>query len=355
MLKPSSSGAARSPGQKPRRVAVLLLPEVHLLDFAGPVQVLFDSILGGAYRITYCSPTSEVVSAQGLALSGLTALPDPKPEDLILVPGVSTAALDRLDRIIPAEWLREADRIGAQIAAICTGAFALAKAGLLDGRKCTTHWELVDRLRAEYPRAEVLDDRLFVEDGNLMTSAGIASGIDLALALVEQDHGPLMAARVAREVVVYLRRSGDQDQRSVYLDYRAHLDPGVHRAQDYVVEHPDHHLTTDDLAHIAAMSPRNFTRVFRRATGLSPKQFASKVRLQVAKDLLDDPQRTIESIAASCGFQNARALRRLWQQVFGISIAEFRSSRKSLRAEAAEAHQGPSAAGASEIRGVRIA
>jgi transcriptional regulator GlxA family with amidase domain len=103
MLKPTSTGTARSPAQKPRRVAVLLLPEVHLLDFAGPVQVLFDSILGGAYRITYCSPTSEVVSAQGLALSGLTALPDPKPEDLIFVPGVSTAALDRLDRIIPVE------------------------------------------------------------------------------------------------------------------------------------------------------------------------------------------------------------------------------------------------------------
>lgn len=316
---------------KPCNVAVLLLPEVHLLDFAGPVQVLCNSLLGGAYRITYCSPFSSVVSAQGLELAGLTALPDPQRQDLILVPGASMRPLDEPFRTIPVEWLREAHRAGARVAAICTGVFSLAKAGLLDGKKCTTHWELIDRLRAEYPRADVLDDRLFVEDGNLMTSAGIASGIDLTLALVEQDHGPLMAARVARDVVVYLRRSGDQDQRSVYLDHRAHIDPGVHRAQDYVIEHPNRTLTTDELAHIAAMSPRNFTRVFRRATGLAPRQFASKVRLQVAKDLLDDPQRTIEAIAASCGFQNARALRRVWQQVFGVSIAEFRSSRKSLR------------------------
>ena len=326
--------------QKPRNVAVLLLPEVHLLDFAGPVQVLFNSLLGGAYRLTYCGTSPSVISAQGLPLSGLSPLPDPLRLDLILVPGASMSALDGPADSIPVDWLREAHRAGTRIAAVCTGVFPLGKAGLLDGRKCTTHWEQLDRLRADYPRAEVLDNCLFVEDGNLMTCAGIASGIDLALALVEQDHGPLMAAKVARDVVIYMRRRGEQDQLSVYLDHRAHLDPGVHRAQDYVIEYPNRSFTTDELAHIAAMSPRNFTRVFRRSTGLAPREFVSKVRLQVAKDLLDDPQRTIESIASSCGFQNARALRRVWEQVFGISIAAFRSARKAPEIRSAD---GPAA------------
>ena len=343
MRAPSSGPLQPVASRRPQRVAVLLLPDVHVLDYAGPVQVLDDSILGGAYHLSYCAQTPEIVSAQGMVLAGLVALPDPAEEDLILVPGVSTTALDRLDRTVPVEWLREAHRKGTRIAAICTGAFALAKAGLLDGRKCTTHWDVVDRLRAEFPRVEVIDNRLFIEDGNLMTSAGGASSIDMALALVEQDHGPLLAARVAREMVVYLRRSGDQDQRSVYLDHRNHLDPGIHRAQDFILEHPDRHLLTEELAHLAAMSPRNFTRVFRRATGISPKQFASRVQLQVAEDLLDDPQRTIESIASSCGFRNARALRRVWQNVFGVSISDFRESRKSLRASAGQSDRASAA------------
>jgi transcriptional regulator GlxA family with amidase domain len=179
--------------------------------------------------------------------------------------------------------------------------------------------------------ARVVDNRLFIEDGDVITSAGIASGIDMALALVERDHGPLTAARVAREMVVYLRRTGDQDQESVYLDHRTHLHPGVHRVQDYIVAHPDTKPTLERLAHIAAMSPRNLARVFRRATRLTPKQFAAKVKLQVAHDLLDDPRRSVEDIAASCGFEDARQLRRLWRRTFGVSISEFRAARAAAQ------------------------
>src|ERR1700756_1604888 len=133
---------------RPRRVVVLVLPEVHVLDLAGPVQVLSDSLFGGAYRFTYCGPSPQVLSSQGLAFSGLTPLPTPAAEDLVLVPGVSTKALSHLHRIVPDSWLREACGAGARIASICSGAFVLARAGLLDGRSCTTHWELVSRLRA---------------------------------------------------------------------------------------------------------------------------------------------------------------------------------------------------------------
>jgi transcriptional regulator GlxA family with amidase domain len=309
------------------RVLVLLLPDVHLQDMAGPVQVLYEAAqLGGAYRLSFCGVQPQVRSAQGLELSNLEPLPVVRASDTILVPGMSSATLAHLEHV-PAQWLLSAHLAGARIASICTGAFALARAGLLDGRQCTTHWKLVERLRREVPRAEVLDNRLFVEDRGVVSSAGVAAGIDMALALVEKDHGPLVASRVAREMVIYLRRSGEQEQLSVYLDHRTHLHPGVHQVQDFLVQHPDKKPKLEELAHIAAMSPRNLTRVFSRATGVTPKQFASKVKLQVARDLVDDPQRSVAAIASSCGFDDARQLRRLWKQNFGVSIAEFRAAR----------------------------
>jgi transcriptional regulator GlxA family with amidase domain len=302
------------------------LPDVHLQDMAGPVQVLHEAAqLGGAYELSFHATQPHVRSAQGLVLSHLSPLPQPRRGDLVLIPGVASAAIDRVEA--PVAWLRQAHAAGARLAAVCSGAFALAQAGLLDGRRCTTHWKVTARLRSRYPRARVVENRLFVDDGGVVTSAGVASGIDMALALVEEDHGPIVVSRVAREMVVYLRRSGDEEQRSVYLDHRTHLHPGVHRVQDFLVAHPDRRATAADLARIAAMSSRNLTRVFRRATGVTPKQFATKVRVQVARDLIDDPQRTVEAIAASCGFEDARQLRRLWKQFYGMSIAEYRAAR----------------------------
>jgi transcriptional regulator GlxA family with amidase domain len=307
-------------------VLVILLPHVHLQDMAGPVQVLYEaSGLGGAYKIAYCSELSRVRSAQGLVLADLDPLPPPSRGDLVLVPGMLSTTLDRLDRV-PRNWLREALDAGAQLASVCTGAFALARAGLLDGRRCTTHWKVIAKLRAEYPEARVLENRLFVEDQAVITSAGVASGIDMALALVERDYGPIVVSRVAREMVVYLRRNGDHEQRSVYLDHRTHLHPGVHRVQDWLVAHPETKPVLAELAHIAALSPRHFARVFRQATGVTAKQFAAKVKVSVARDLLADPQRSVESIAESCGFEDARQLRRIWKHSFGMSIGAFRTS-----------------------------
>ncbi len=304
---------------KQRRVLVLLQPDVHLQDMAGPVQALSEA---GAYALTFCGTTRTVRSAQGLLLGDLAPLPEPRRGDVVLVPGTESSRLGRLSP--PRAWLHRALACGARIASVCTGAFALAKAGLLDGRQCTTHWKVVARLQAEHPRARVIDGRLFVEDAGVITSAGVASGIDMALALIEQDLGPLVTAAVARELVVYLRRNGDHDQRSVFLDHRTHLHPGVHRVQDFLVAHPERKAPLTELARISGMSPRNLARVFRRATGLTPWQFASRVKVQVARDLMADPQRSIEEVAASCGFEDARQLRRLWQQSFGKSIAAFR-------------------------------
>jgi transcriptional regulator GlxA family with amidase domain len=324
----------RTPAARPRRVLVLLVPDVHLQDLAGPVQVLYEaSQLGGAYELSYYGVHSRVRSAQGLVLSEVKPLPHVRAGDLVLIPGMDSATLDRPLQIPPA-FLRQAHRSGARIASICSGAFALARAGLLDGRRCTTHWKLIDRLRSECPSAQVVDNQLFVEQDGIISSAGVASGIDMALSLVEQDHGPLVVSRVAREMVIYLRRTGGHEQISVYLEHRTHLHPGVHRVQDFIVQHPERKPTVAELARVAALSPRHLARVFSRSTGLTPKQFASKVKLQVAKDLVDDPRRSVGNIAESCGFEDARHLRRLWKRAFGVSIADFRAS----RARAQEQH-----------------
>jgi transcriptional regulator GlxA family with amidase domain len=300
-----------------------LVNDVHVQDMAGAVQVFDEaSRLGGGYRIVFCSASKRVRSAQGLVLADLEPLGEVGPGDLVLVPGTDSSRLDQLEA--PTDWLRAAAAKGARMASVCCGAFMLARAGLLDGRRCTTHWKLVDKLRAEHPAARVLENRLFVEDGNLITSAGVASGVDMALAMVEQAHGPLVVSRVAREMVIYLRRSGDAQQHSVYLDHRTHLHPGVHRVQDFLVAHPEAKPRLAQLARIAGMSPRNLARVFQSATSLTPRQFAGKVKLQVARDLVADPDRTVEAIASSCGFEDARQLRRLWKDAFGVSIRAFR-------------------------------
>jgi transcriptional regulator GlxA family with amidase domain len=312
-------------GVPPQRVLVLVLPQVHLLDLAGPVQAFWEANgFGADYRLTYVGLEGRVPSSQGLVLADIEALPEPRADDLILLPGLDSATLDGVGHHVPAAWLRGAYECGARLASVCSGAFVLGRAGLLDGRSCTTHWKVAARLQREHPQARVVQNRLFVKDERIVTSAGVASGIDMALAMLEEDHGPLLAARVARELVVYIRRHGDREQQSVFLDYRTHLHPGVHRVQDWLVGHPDQRPTLDDLAERAGMSVRNLTRVFRRETGISLKEFAHRIKLQVARDLLRSPDLKVEAVASSCGFEDARQLRRLWREAYGTSVSEWR-------------------------------
>lgn len=287
-----------------------MLPEVEILDLAGPLQA-FSEANGGSkrYRIRLCATRERIESHQGLTLAGLDPLPDDAGADaLVVVPGMPYAATQQIERSVT-RWLANAARAGAHIASVCTGAFALGEAGLLDEKKCTTHWSRTSELARRYPRARVLEDRLYVSDGNVTTSAGIASGIDMALAFIEQADGPLVAAEVAREMVVYLRRDGAQEQQSVYLDYRTHLHPGVHRVQDWIVRNPATRTTLDELANVAGMSARSLTRTFRGATGISVHGFMTRVRVELARTLLHDPGLTMEAVAQRCGL-SARQLRR---------------------------------------------
>jgi transcriptional regulator GlxA family with amidase domain len=316
-------------------VIFVVLPEVEILDLAGPLQAFSEA--RGRYRIRVCSTQDRVRSHQGIVLADLDRLPEIDRgsqiadrrgdaaravdgavglrsaicdlRSIVVVPGMPYAATMKVERAVT-RWLASAARAGAHIASVCTGAFIVGKAGLLDGRRCTTHWSRTSELARRFPRAKVLDDRLYVSDGNLTTSAGIASGIDMALAFIEQADGPIVAAEVAREMVVYLRRDGAQKQSSVYLDYRTHIHPGVHRVQDFIVQNPRSRVTLGDLAELAGMSSRSLTRTFRAATGISVHQFSTRVRAELARTLMHDPGLTMEAVAQRAGF-SARQLRRL--------------------------------------------
>lgn len=320
-----------APARSSRRVLVLVLPEVNLLDLGGPVQVFETAARFGApYTLAFHAFDGQVRSAQGLPLGPFTPPPPPEGDDLVLVPGPRLtepeAGRPLYDGRILA-WLREAHRRGAEVASVCSGAAALGEAGLLDGRRCTTHWSMIDLMRERYPRAHVQDGVLFTHDGRITTSAGIAAGIDMALALIEREHGPRLTARVARHLVVYLRRDGSHGQGSVYLDHRTHLHPGVHRVQDHLARHPAGRTTLDELAAIAHMSVRGLTKAFRQHTGLTPFEYRQKLRLELAASLMHDPRLTLEAVAARSGFDDPRHFRRVWREHHGTSPSEARAAR----------------------------
>jgi transcriptional regulator GlxA family with amidase domain len=305
------------------------IPLTEVLDISGPVQA-FDEArqLGADYRIRHCAITPTVESAQGVIYAGLEPLPEVQPDDVVIVPGYPVRKLGPPRGL--SAWLKQAFHTGAQVCSVCTGSFVLAEAGLLDGRRCTTHWKRLQEFQKKFPRTKVMSDRLFVQDGRIITSAGIASGIDMALDLIEQHHGPRMAAAVAREMVVYLRRDGHQRQESIYLDHRTHLHPGIHAVQDWFIANPSRPARLTELSAFAHMSPRNLTRVFRQATGISIHEYRTRLRLEQVRSLLNNPELTLEAIAERCGFAGARQLRRVWKAAFGSAPAAARRKSSNL-------------------------
>jgi transcriptional regulator GlxA family with amidase domain len=290
-------------------VVFVVLPGVHLLDLAGPAQV-FSTGLG--YELRYVGTTATVPSAQRLPLRVETAVPELGPGDLLLVPGWSGTTLAEHGpvprRLVDA--LRRHHAAGGTVASVCAGADALGQAGLLDGRRCTTHHEHQDELARRYPRAQVVRDVLFTVDDRVVTSAGIASGIDLALHVVATRHGPAEAARIARTMVVYARRNGDAAQDSAMLRHRVHLSDQVHRAQDLIDRRYTAPLRLRELARSVGVSERTLTRRFVHVTGLTPLRYQQTLRLEQAENLIAQGS-TVESAARRVGFEDARMLRRL--------------------------------------------
>ena len=297
----------------PTKVVFFLVPKLHLLDLAGPAQVFSTANdLGYGYSLSYLAEVDEITTAQGIPIKAELDWPELGPADLIVVPGWRSPRLSPQPPISAAvrQRLRSHHAAGGSVASVCAGADALGAAGLLDGRRYTTHHDLTDELAARYPKANIVRDVLYVVDDRVITSAGIASGIDLALHLVAVEHGAEAAARVARGMVVYARRNGDELQDSAMLRHRGHLSDLAHRVQDQIDGRYAERLPLSDLARGAGVSERTLTRIFTNATGLTPLRYQQVLRLERAEHLIGHGA-TVEAAARAVGFEDARMLRRL--------------------------------------------
>jgi transcriptional regulator GlxA family with amidase domain len=307
------------------RVIFYIAPHVHALDLAGPVQVFYASMeYGIPYNIVYVSEAPHQQSSSGLRLHQLQHFSEVtvQPEDIVFIAGFKVDRYMEHEHAPLYEWLYDAYATGATICSVCTGVFALADAGLLDGKDCTTHWQQVRRLQSSYPNVKVLDNRLFVQSGNIYTSAGIATGIDLALYLIELKHGAEFAFILSRELVVYMRRNSEDEQHSVYLQHRQHLDNTVHQVQDYIIQHLQHKITIDTLAANVFTSPRNLTRLFKAATGLTIGHYIEKLKAEQAVSLLKQ-QHKMSVVAARCGFKSIVQLRAIVKKHTGRLPSEL--------------------------------
>ena len=296
------------------RVVFLLTPGVHLLDLAGPAQVFSTAadVSGQPWELSYLAETRTVATHQGVALQTDTRWPDLRHDDLVVVPGWRVGVDAPAPRFGAATLARLVDHhaAGGTVLSVCAGAFALAEAGLLDGRRATTHHLLQDVLAARHPRVRVVRDVLHVSDGRVHTAAGIASGSDLALHLIMVRLGVRTATRVARAMVVHARRNGDAPQESVMLRHRDHVDDLVHRTQDLIDERFAEPLPLATLARTAGVSQRTLTRTFVHAVGLTPLRYQQALRREHAEQLIAAGA-TVDTAARRVGFEDARMLRRL--------------------------------------------
>jgi transcriptional regulator GlxA family with amidase domain len=330
----------------PRKIPVHVVigPRTLLLDVAGPLEVLRKANSEQeviCFDVSYVGPAPSVMSSIGLALSGIEPLPDHLPEDaFVLVPGSVDAILGQSDRPSKrppdaaqdtiVDWLKSAITPGHTLISICTGALLAGRAGLLDGRACTTHHACCAELAALAPKAHVLENRLFVEDGERLTSAGVTAGIDLMLHVVSRLVGPACACNIARALVVYLRRAGADPQLSPWFEGRNHIHPVVHRVQDAIAAEPARAWTLETLAVIAGASPRHLSRLFNEQTGLSITDYVNRLRVALASELLGQTRLDMEGVAERSGFASARQLRRAWGRLNGGPPSRVRTTLPNL-------------------------
>jgi transcriptional regulator GlxA family with amidase domain len=300
-----------------QKFAFIIPPTVELLDLSGPVQVFTEAkFYGFDIAIEFYTYQDHPVSTAGLGFEKIPHYTEAnlKEGDYVFVPGMDNDYVHSIAFKAEREffrWLKNCSDRQITACSICTGAFALGHAGLLKDTECTTHWRRVGELQAEFPQAKVLTDILFIKSNNVYTSAGISAGIDLALAILEELKGPIFTHKVARGLVVYHRRSGRHKQQSIYLDYRNHINPQVHEVQDYLIDNLSKENSIESLAEMVGMSPRNLSRVFKEKTGSTVLEYLTQLRIEYANTMLNNPEYTIEYIAAKCGFKTARQLQRI--------------------------------------------
>ena len=300
-----------------RKMAFIVPPTVELLDLAGPVQVFTEAKFYGYYvSLEFYSYHQDIICTSELPFGKIANFTEAhlNEGDFLFIPGTDNDYLNSFAFKTEKEffrWIKDCAERNVTICSVCTGAIILGQAGLLDGIECTTHWRRIPELRQRFPKATVIEDVLFVKSKNIYTSAGISAGIDLALSILEDLKGPLFTHKVARGLVVYHRRSHNHKQESIYLDYRNHINPQVHEVQDYLIDHLSGENSIEMLAELVAMSPRNLSRVFKEKTGLTILEYLTQLRIENARTLLNNPNYTLDYIAAKCGFKTARQLQRI--------------------------------------------
>jgi transcriptional regulator GlxA family with amidase domain len=320
--------------RKNRRVAMLAFPDVQMLDVMGPLEVFSRTARwltenaarrGAAYSVEILGLERGLFAAS----SGLRVYADHGYADvgrgidtLLLAGGRGVDPICADKRLV--RWVRAQARSVRRIGSVCTGAFLLAEAGLLRGKRATTHWRSCARLAERFPDIRVEPDTLFIKQGSLYTSAGVTAGMDLALALVEEDHGRAVALAVARELVLFLRRSGGQSQFSAQLAVQLAERQPIGELQSFIVEHPEEDLSVEKLADRVGMSPRNFARVFAREVGMTPARFIATVRVETARRLLEESTDGMESICRRSGLGTPESMRRAFLRSVGITPSQYR-------------------------------
>lgn len=314
-----------------KTIALLIFPGVQALDVSGPLDVFAETndyvAEHTGYRlVTVGTAPYPILASNGQKLGVDHTLDDAGVDyDVVLVAGGpklwQAAANPALST-----WLRAVAAQVPRYGSICTGAFLLGRAGLLDGKHATTHWSDAARLGEQFPLAQVEDDRIHVRDGRLVTSAGVTAGIDLALALVAEDHGPAIALTVAKRLLVVTQRQGGQSQFSPYLHASAQPNSLATVVQTYVMAHLAESLSVERLAEIAGMSARNFARLFVKELGVTPAEFVQRARIDAARNLLEGSELPLKTVAYQCGFGSAARMRLVFAQRFGLTPHQYRDS-----------------------------
>lgn len=320
---------------------VIIVPDRSVLfEAAGIVDILSqanelydtdDDKDAYSYEVVSCHSHHVVRGRSGLTMLADQRLKDLDPNrqyDTLLI---ASRGLDIDEREGVVDWLRRAASNAKRIVAICGGAFLLAEAGLLNGRKATTHWQMLDQLQEGFPEVNVQKGPIYLKDGSVWTSAGVTAGFDLVLAIIEQDYGTALARQVAQSFVMYLRRPGGQLQFSKAINTIVKEDSLVSNLQSWILEDMTKDLSVQALANRAAMSPRNFSRVFTREAGMSPARFVEEQRLAAARLMLEQGEENLEAIAHKTGFGNGLNLRRVFERRLQLTPSEYRSRFGTLR------------------------
>lgn len=314
-----------------QKITFFVYPEFELLDLSGPCSAfnLVNELYGGLYDLRVVSVAGgSILDRAGLSINTEKFTEIGENETLLAVGG-PTAHVHELNAATKALFSENASQ-GNRVVSVCTGAFLLASAGLLDGRRATTHWRYAGILQTLYPRVQVDIDRIFIKDGNVWTAAGLTAGIDLALMLIEADFDSTIAKSVARDMVVYHRRLGGQSQFSAMLD----ITPTSGRVRDvlcYARDHLSEPLPVERLAEIACVSPRQFSRIFFNATGMTPAKAIERLRLETARPRIEETREPLDQIARDMGFGSAEKMCRSCVNVFGRTSQELRRTAGKLR------------------------